>query len=228
MGGNTEQFFLGTVSSRDKYKEPWSVALHINRKPVQFKIDTGADISVISALTYQALPERPKLKSSNAVLSSPGGILSCKGQFTADISLTNKLYRVEIYFVEDPCANNLPRRHAACQMGLVKRIEENTADVFGDIRLMNCEPAKIELTDNTRPYCVNAAWKVPFPLLPRVEEEPNRMLKEGIIKEATEPTNWCAPMVPGVTPNAQIRICVDLRKLNEAVKREREILLTVP
>lgn len=68
MGGNTEQFFLGAVSSRDKYEEPWSVALHINRKPVQFKIDTGADISVISALTYEALPERKAFKRG-AVLS---------------------------------------------------------------------------------------------------------------------------------------------------------------
>ena len=119
MGRNTEQFFLGALSSRDKYEEPWSVALHINRKPVQFKIDTGADISVISALSYQALPERLKLKPSNAVLSSPGGVLSCKGQFTADISLKNKLYRVEIYVVEGPCVNNLLSRQAACQMGLV-------------------------------------------------------------------------------------------------------------
>lgn len=29
-------------------------------------------------------------------------------------------------------------------------------------------------------------------------------------------------MVPVVKPNGKIRICVDLRKLNEAVKRERE------
>ena len=33
-------------------------------------------------------------------------------------------------------------------MGLVQRVEETTANVFGDIRLMNCEPVKIELTDD--------------------------------------------------------------------------------
>lgn len=178
MGGNTEQFFLGAVSSHDKYEEPWSIGLHINRKPVQFKINTGADISVISASTYQALPERPKLKPSNAVLSSPGGILSCKGQFTADISLKNKLCRVEIYVTEGP---------------------------------------KIELTNNTKPYCINAARKVPFPLLPKGKEELNLMLKEGIIEDVTELTDWCAPTVPVVKPNGKIRICVDLRKLNEVV-----------
>ena len=51
-GGNNQQFFLGAVNSCDKFEEPWNVVLHINRKPVHFKIDIGADISVISVSTY--------------------------------------------------------------------------------------------------------------------------------------------------------------------------------
>ena len=48
--------------------------------------------------------------------------------------------------------------------------------------------------------------------------------KEGIIEEITEPTDWCAPMVPVVKSNGKVRICVDLRRLNEAVKGERYLL----
>ena len=91
LGGMTQPLFLGDVNSRDKYEEPWIVVSHINRNPVQFKIDTGADISVISVSISQVLPECPKLKPSNAALSTLGGMLNCNGQFTADISLKNKL-----------------------------------------------------------------------------------------------------------------------------------------
>ena len=76
------------------------VLLHIDLKPVQFKVDTGADISVISVPTYQALPQRPTLKPSSDVLSSPGGMLSCKGQFIGNISHYNKLYCVDIYAIK--------------------------------------------------------------------------------------------------------------------------------
>ena len=58
-------------------------------------------------------------------------------------------------------------------------------------------------------------------------DELTRMKNEGIIEEVTEPTDWCAPMVPVLKKNGKVRICVDLKKLNEAVKRERFMLPTL-
>ena len=117
----------------------------------------------MSVSTYEALPQRPKLKSLNAMLSSPGGMLNCKGQFTAEISLKNKLYFIDIYVIEGVCVNNLLSCHTSCQMGLVQCAEQSTANVFGDIGLMNCEQVKIELTNDAKLYCVNTARSSGFP-----------------------------------------------------------------
>ena len=43
----------------------------------------------------------------------------------------------------------------------------------------------------------------------------------------TEPTDWCAGMVVVPKANGDVRICVDLTKLNECVHRERHILPSV-
>jgi len=41
------------------------------------------------------------------------------------------------------------------------------------------------------------------------------------------PTDWCAGMVVVPKPSRAVRICVDLTKLNQSVKRERYILPSV-
>ncbi|RXN18805.1 Retrovirus-related Pol poly from transposon opus [Labeo rohita] len=61
----------------------------------------------------------------------------------------------------------------------------------------------------------------------QVEEELKRMESMGIIEKVVDPTEWCAPMVPVIKKNGNIRICVDLKRLNENVKREKFILPTL-
>lgn len=100
-------------------------------------------------------------------------------------------------------------------------------DVFGNIGLLNCEPVKIELRPDTEPYSIVTPRRIPFPILPQVEEELKRMQSLGIIEEVKEATDWCAPMVPVIKKNKKPQICVDLTKLNKAVKRERFILPTL-
>jgi hypothetical protein len=46
------------------------------------------------------------------------------------------------------------------------------------------------------------------------------MQKLKVITPITEPTQWCAGMVPVLKPNGSVRICVDLTELNKAVQRE--------
>ena len=112
---SSRHFFLRDIKSGDSEEEPWSAMLHINKKPVQFKIDTGAYISVMSEATYQALPQCPQLQPSNAILSSLGGKLNCKGRFTANIALKETTYSEDIYIIEGPSVNNLLSRQAACR-----------------------------------------------------------------------------------------------------------------
>jgi hypothetical protein len=51
--------------------------------------------------------------------------------------------------------------------------------------------------------------------------------EQDVIEEIREHTEWCAPIVVVPKGNDKVRICVDLTKVNEAVRRKRIMLPTV-
>lgn len=51
------------------------------------------------------------------------------------------------------------------------------------------------------------------------------MVALGVIEQVMEPTDWCALIVPAEKNyKDEIRVCVDLKGLNKAVKQKRYML----
>ena len=93
-------------------------------------------------------------------------------------------------------------RSASCKLGLVT---VNVDEVgFG---LVKCEPVKITLKQDAKPYHVSVARRIPTPLQGKVAKELARMESEGIIKPVTKPTStdWCAPMVVVMKKNGNLQ-----------------------
>ena len=66
------EYFLGSITDCGDI-DAWYTKLPICGKTLKFKIDTGADISVISEATYNMLPIRPGLQKFGGNLKTPGG-----------------------------------------------------------------------------------------------------------------------------------------------------------
>lgn len=65
---NTEEYFLGSLSEKDKI-----LVLNYKFTPLKVKIDTGADISVISRNTHHNLRDKPPQSEVDGNFRSPGG-----------------------------------------------------------------------------------------------------------------------------------------------------------
>ncbi|XP_042071854.1 uncharacterized protein K02A2.6-like [Haplochromis burtoni] len=226
-------YFLGSVCNAKGNSEAWTVQLLLDSAPIEFKIDTGADVTIINEDTFHTLAHKRTLEPSNLPLDSPGGELLCLGYLKATISYKGKDYLSKVYVVRGHRVSNLLSRSLSVQMNLVRRIDEATITptrnqpLYGEHGTLKTEPVKIQLRDDAVPYAVHTARRVPFPMLQKVKEELQRMENHGVIERVTQPTEWCAPMVPVLKKNtAKARICVDLTKLNKSVKRERYILPT--
>ena len=85
----------------------------------------------------------------------------------------------------------------------------------------------IQLKDNAVPYAVNTPRRIALPLMPKVKDKLVGLERQGVISKVDQPTDWCAPIVAVPESNGDVRVCVDLTKLNDQVKRERLMLPSV-
>ena len=71
--------------------------------------------------------------------------------------------------------------------------------------------------------------RLPFLMRPKVKKEILRLINVDEIEEVTEPTPWVSPIVvvPKHNKPDEVRICMDMRCVNEAIKRERYPILTI-
>ena len=61
--------------------------------------------------------------------------------------------------------------------------------------------------------------RIPIAIPDKVKDELNRMVKLKVIERIREPTDWVSSMVTVQKPNGSLRICLDLKDLNLAIKK---------
>ena len=203
-------YFMDTVVCQGDHT-PWYVDLTINDKQtVRFKIDTGADVTLMSRKTYESLAQKPILDHSPISLSSVNAEINVLGSFMMHVNHNGNTYDVVTYVAD--CRSDLLSRGAASAMSLLSLRAEG-------LGIMSGGPVGIAMND-VEPFSVSVPRKVPFALKPKIDAELDRMVRDGVISPVTGPTAWCSNIVPVEKPNGSVRICVDLREVNRAVKRE--------
>ena len=104
----------------------------VNEKPVTFKLDNGADVTVVPYDNLLKLVGHTKLQPTctDKVLLGPCEYkLNCKGKFTASLTNKSKSMKERIYVAED-LTQPLLGRAAAESLNLINRIHELTSDEY--------------------------------------------------------------------------------------------------
>lgn len=228
----SESLMIPTVSMGAK---PWTVTISLNKFPVEFQIDTGADVSVIPQELYKKLKAPPLYSTTKSLIGPSQDTLQVCGHFTGTLEHKGSIAKEVIYVVKG-LRKALIGRPAITMLQLVSQV--NAIDsikqkviskfpkLFKGLGTMEGE-YNIALKQNATPYALATARRIPLPLKAQVEQELRRMERLGVIRKVDAPTEWCAGMVVVPKGNNKVRICVDLTKLNKNVCRERHILPSV-
>lgn len=61
--------------------------------------------------------------------------------------------------------------------------------------------------------------RCPIPLLSQVKSKLDELLAMGIIEPVAKSSSWVSPLVPILKDNGELRLCVDMRRANQAIQR---------
>ena len=224
--------FLDNVTAVDdiaplRSHTAWFANIQLCGCETPFKLDTGAEVTAITTKTHQQL-QQPTLNTPDRILHGPSKQpLKVLGQFEGKFTHKGRESQQQVYVV-DELTTNLLGLPAITALHLAARIEETHTEtditkhfpkVFKGLGNLG-EEFVIKLKPDATPYALFTPRHVALPLRPQVERELTRMESMGVISKVNEPTPWCAGMVVVPKKSGSVRICVDLKPLNESVLRE--------
>lgn len=229
---NKPSTFLGAIGGEDIGADPWTLELSLQGNPVRLQIDTGAEVTVVSEKVWKAVG-RPQLSPSDRTLHGPDSHrIPTLGMFRGTFAYHSRHAVGEVY-VAKKLTKSLLGRPTIEDLDLVKVVatvntpfKEQYPTLFHGLGKLEGD-YHIKLRDDAQPYALSTPRRVAIPLLDSVQKELDRMEQSGVITKVNEPTEWCSGMVVVPKANDKVRICVDLTKLNESVKRERHPLPAV-
>ena len=202
-------------------------------------INSGAACNVVEQETWRWL-KNEKIKAdtrkSAKTLYAYGSSkpLLTMGTFTVEvISKDTKLRCVADFVVMNGEGHRLLGRDTAECLGLlhvgpvqinlvnISDVLDRYPELFKGVGLLKNYELGLHVDSSVTPI-VQPLRRVPFQLQKKVDKKLNELMQAGIIEKVPEgPTTWISPLVVIPKPDGDIRVCLDMRRVNEAIVRER-------
>ena len=225
--------YLGAVYSTEINSvaaNPWKAVIAVNGVPTEFKLDTGADVTVIPEKEFKKL--NTCLKKTNKLLTGPSQHkLDVRGSFSARLESSKEKAEQQVYVVRGlrfpllgrPAIEALNLLSVIEPVGVVQSTPEDISEKFPALfkGLGKLEGEyHIDLKVDAKPYAVTTPRRVPLPLMEKVKDELARMEPQGVTSKIDKATGWCAPMIIAPKFNGKARICVDYQIKRLCSERE--------
>jgi len=113
-------------------------------------------------------------------------------------------------------------------LGLISRVN-SIEDMFPELKnTTGTLPGTYSLKiDPTVKPVVHGPRKLPQALTHKVKDKLKEMEADGHIKKVTEPTDWVSSMCTVMKSDKSVRVCLDPKDLNRAIKREHYPIPTI-
>ena len=241
--------YVGSERDEDEYAftvnsvtSPEKIDVTVGGVVVEMLIDSGASTNVIDKNLWLKLKQdkiKCVLRKSDKKLYAYGSRqpLNVLGTFSALVRVEGKEIEAEFVVINGEGAALLGRE-TAIQLGVLKlgtrictvtsseTIVSDYKGIFEGVGKLKDYQVKLHVN----PYVPPVAQPVrhtPFSLRDKVKEKIEELVAMDIMETVEGPTPWVSPVEVVPKQNDEIRLCVDMRRANEDIIRERYPIPTV-
>eukprot|EP00111_Clytia_hemisphaerica_P010127 TCONS_00029605-protein len=216
---------------------------HLSKQPTRIS-KTGSSVNIIDEITYNSLDSKPQLTNSSSRIFPYQSThpIPTLGTFSTVIRADGQDQHAEFIVVQGNSGSILGRSTAISldilrigkpsEPELVRslsskeykeNIMKNHSKLFEGVGKLQNFKLQLHIDPNVTPV-QQPIRRIPFHSREKIENELERLIKLDIIEPVDGPTTWLNPVVAGSRKNGKIRLCVDMRKANEAIIRERHVI----
>lgn len=222
-------FNLGDVSFDHKGNaKPIYVKLIVENIPLNFEADSGFAYTAISEKCYLKYFKNKQLFTNDLTLKDYIGVtFEPMGYLNLKVVYEQNEYVLKVYIIRNGGPPLIGRNGLnLLNLGICKiRYIDNDVDnstksitelinkfknIFDNsLGTFNKQEIHLRLKDGAVPKFFKAR-PVPFALKPKIEDEVERLVKNGVLVPV-EFSDWATPIVPIIKPNGNVRICGDFK-----------------
>lgn len=241
---NNRNFSFGIEVNQIKFKQPKTEVV-INGKKCKLLVDTGSSINLLNETLINKMKTKPTISKpdTNAYAYGQKQKLPLKGKFITTVETPRKISTTTFYIISGnydsllsyqtsvdlglvPEINSVTLNNEQCSTTEVQKLVKEYSNLFNGIGKLKDREITLHIDDSIPPVA-QPHRRIPFHLREKVEKEILRLEELDIIEKVDGPTEWVSPIVVAPKKTGEIRICVDMRQANRAIKRERHITPTI-
>ena len=213
-----------------------------NNCDIEFKLDSGAEVSCLPLHIFKKLKlQKNVIKNTNVSLHSYGNPnFNWKPIGEVDLICESHSNKCVVRFVLiDSLETPLLGLDACVDLGLIKSTDSVNLDHFKTLKDLKAHYSEVfkglgkfpqihRITvDKSIVPKIHPIRRVPLALHERLKNKLNELEKMKVIRKVTKPTEWLNPLVIIEKVNGDLRLCLDSRDINKAIRREHFLIPTI-
>ena len=210
-------------------------------------IDSGASTNIIDKETWEWL-KKNKVKCESARSSrklyayASQTPLDVIGTFSCEVSAGSNTASAKFCVINGE-GDPLLGKDTATSLGVLKIgigiaavsadpktiggiLQQKYPNVFSGVGKLKDRAVQLHIDPNVTPVA-QPMRRTPFSMRSKLEEKIKELIELDIIEPAQGPTSWVNPIVVVPKSGGDIRLCIDMRRANEAILRARHPIPTV-